>query len=451
MFFVQKGGTFEPPPKPVGEVFSERMKIFRNRVLKRLRTFTPIGHDEFLAYYGGRRLGVFTRAVESLKYEAVSRKDSYLTAFVKREKINFTKKKNPAPRVIQPRTPRYNVKVGCYLKPIEHDIYCAVGKVFGNTTIAKGLNALQRGILISGKWGRFKKPVGIGLDASRFDQHMSEAALKWEHSIYLALYRNDKFLAKLLRWQIENKGFGYCSDGKLKYNVNGCRMSGDMNTALGNCLIMCGLVWSFMADKQIDFEFINDGDDGMLIFEQCHYELVIDGLHAWFYEMGFTMQVEEPVFELEHVEFCQSRPVWTVDGYLMVRNPLTAVAKDVMCLKGLGNKVDFDDYFGVLGAGGLSLSGGIPIWQDFYSQMAHNKTPSVSHDKTAYETGFFMLAKSMTRKYKEIHPRTRCSFWLAYGIVPDHQIAIEADFRTFPFAWQCPEPESGLNYYPSWY
>lgn len=71
---------------------------------------------------------------------------------------------------------------------------------------------------------------------------MSVQALKWEHSIYNAMFRSDE-LAELLGWQLTNKGFARTTDGLIKYEVKGCRMSGDMNTALGNCMIMCALVY----------------------------------------------------------------------------------------------------------------------------------------------------------------------------------------------------------------
>ena len=70
----------------------------------------------------------------------------------------------------------------------------------------------------------------------KFDMHVSPAALAWEHSIYTSIFPRDKFLKKLLRWQMNNRGAGYCGDGSLKYSVTGKRFSGDMNTGLGNCL-----------------------------------------------------------------------------------------------------------------------------------------------------------------------------------------------------------------------
>ena len=119
-------------------------------------------------------------AVESLKVSPIEEKDSYLNAFVKCEKINRTAKLDPAPRIIQPRKPRFNVCLGRYIKPIEHAIYRAIDKVFGSPTVVKGMNATERGLLLARKWARFSDPVAIGIDAKRFDQHVSELYRDWE-------------------------------------------------------------------------------------------------------------------------------------------------------------------------------------------------------------------------------------------------------------------------------
>jgi hypothetical protein len=46
------------------------------------------------------------------------------------------------------------------------------------------------------------------------------------------------------------------------------------------------------------------------------------------------------------------------------------------------------------------------------------------------ESGFEFIARGMSRGYSEIHPGTRASFWLAWGIPPDQQEAIEAEYRS---------------------
>jgi len=110
-------------------------------------------------------------------------------------------------------------------------------------------------------------------------------------------------------------------------------MSGDMNTALGNCMLMCCLIMSYLNLKNIDYDFINNGDDAVLFMEKKH-ERLLDDLPEWFLNMGFTMVVEPPAYELEAVEFCQMRPIHLGgDDYTMVRNYPSSIAKDLVCLE----------------------------------------------------------------------------------------------------------------------
>jgi hypothetical protein len=322
VYLVQQDGVFTPPPKPQPDLFSARMQEFKSLLVKAC-TFTggfhQIPKQEFVDCYRGRRRTLYQQAADSLDVRPISRRDAELKTFVKAEKINFTAKQDPAPRVIQPRDPRYNVEVGRYLKKVEHTIYDGIAKVMTrksslgwNVTVNKGMNAKETAALIVGKFSKYRRPVAIGLDASRFDQHVSSTALRWEHSVYSDLFK-DKYLDKLLGWQIHNIGRAYCADGKVKYEVNGCRMSGDMNTALGNCVLMCGMVYSYMQSKGIKYDLINNGDDCVLIFEKDH-ERKLDDLSSWFHDMGFTMKVEDPVYTIEEIEFCQTQPVF--DGHI---------------------------------------------------------------------------------------------------------------------------------------
>ena len=66
-------------------------------------THSSISPGQFLDFYTGRRRSIYEGAVKSLEGLSVQRRDAYLKTFVKAEKINTTKKPDPAPRVIQPR------------------------------------------------------------------------------------------------------------------------------------------------------------------------------------------------------------------------------------------------------------------------------------------------------------------------------------------------------------
>lgn len=265
VFAVEVDGILVPPPAAdTASWRSVELGDFREFVSNHVGCQSPASYLEFLeCYKGDRRYQVYGRAIESLKTTSVEKRDALLTTFVKCEKINFTAKEDPAPRVIQPRTPRYNVEVGRYLKKLEKKIVRAVAEWYGGPTVIKGYNAHEAAEHLRSMWEEFEDPVAVGLDASRFDQHTGVDALRWEHSVYQACYkgRDAKHLAFLLKWQVENAGCARACDGRVKYSVSGCRMSGDMNTSLGNCLIMCALVSKLARTLGIRLRLANNGDD----------------------------------------------------------------------------------------------------------------------------------------------------------------------------------------------
>jgi hypothetical protein len=245
--FVSDGhGGFVPPPRPV--VFD--LEEYGERLLRKMPKFkAPISSDEFVRLYDGPKRKRYEAALIQLERNGLLERDGDVQLFIKDEKVCSWTKVDPAPRLISPRDPKYCIAVGRYIKPIEHLLYKAVARVWGETTIAKGLNFNDRGKLMEKKWASFRKPVAVGLDASRFDQHVSYRALQWEHSVYMRCFPSegrDGKLARLLRRQLNNKGVCYVDDHQVSYSHRGGRMSGDMNTALGNCLIMTGLVWEYL-------------------------------------------------------------------------------------------------------------------------------------------------------------------------------------------------------------
>jgi len=458
VFFVREAGQFVPPPLPKAGVIEKRLRSFASQLAKHLPSTTPIGRHEFANLYRGRRQKVYQQAAESLMTLGVQRRDSFIKPFVKAEKG----KPDSAPRVIQPRSPRYNVEVGRFLKPLEERIYEAIAGVWGEIVVMKGFNARAVARHLRAKWDKYRRPVAIGLDASRFDQHVSQFILTWEHSIWLKCFRNKSDrdeLARLLKWQLDNLGFGYCRDGTLRYRVSGCRMSGDMNTASGNCLIMCALVWAYAKVKGIQCSLVNNGDDCVVIMESRDRERFSVDLTVWFREMGFTMKVEDPVFDFESIEFCQSHPVSDGEGYVMVRG-LRGFVKDAYSLVPLRSSYMLHTWLASVGDAGMSLTGGIPIWQEYYaayqrmagaqSSKRRRRGARYTLDQSAFETGMMMSAIGMDRRYGHVTDLARYSFWLAFGITPDEQVAIEDVYRSYGSAvipalpGQEPQPCNGF-------
>lgn len=394
---------------------------------KRAVVVTPYTYDEFLGCYDGRRRHVYEKAVESLLTKPVSHEDSKVRPFVKAEKINLTAKPDPDPRVISPRNPRYGAALGVYIKKLEPIILDKVNRVFGSRTVFKGMNAVVQAQTLRGKWEKFRNPVALGLDASRFDQHVSINALMFEQRCY-NLFLRDKNASALLRHQISNRATGFCEDGRVKYSVEGSRCSGDMNTGLGNCLIMCAMVYEFLALHAIKAELLNNGDDCVLILEQEDLHK-LNGLEAFFFEKGFRVVFEEPVREFEKIEFCQTHPVWANGRWIMARDPRVCLAKDVATIKTFTSKKSWNTLRNSVAHCGAALGEGMPVFQSFYQCLGRGAGNRVDGDSSLKESGFGRLAAGLSwglDRVARITEDARVSFWVAFGIHPDLQVAIES-------------------------
>jgi hypothetical protein len=395
--------------------------------------------EQFCSYYKGSRKLRWERAMASLVAAPVEWKDSISRPFVKGETFDMEAKPDPAPRIISPRDPRYGAAVGVWIKPLEHRLYRAISEAWGapdepDPTVMKGYNATQVAAILRTKFDRYTHTAVIGLDASRFDQHVSVGALEWEHSVYLqsvpASERAE--LARLLKWQLHNMGIMYLPEGIVRYKVDGTRLSGDMNTALGNCLLMCAMVWAYAQHVGVRCSLANNGDDCSVFMDGADAARFRSGLTQYFLEMGFTMKVEPTVYEFEQLEFCQTKPVYTPTGWVMTRSPFVGSAKDSICKKPqVSNLVKgTSKWAAAVGEAGLSLCGGIPVFQEQYLYMLrHAPVPKRVQGFGDMESGFEYMAKGMRRRVTEISPATRASFWLAWGVTPDQQLAIESAYK----------------------
>lgn len=422
---VDTAGRLVRPPKPVPGAFTAKLGSIGRKLSKTVGYCHQWTRDEFVNSYTGPRRASYGRAAATLDSEPLSVRDSYLSTFVKAEKINCTLKPDPAPRVIQPRGQRYNIEVGRYLKPLEPLLMKAIDKLWGSPTAIKGYTVEKVAGILNDKRLKYKHPVFVGLDASRFDQHCSVDALSWEHSVYNDIFR-DPYLAELLRWQLLNRGTAYTSDGKVKYQVDGCRMSGDMNTSMGNYLIMSSLCYAFCADVGLDAELMNCGDDCVLIFESTDLHKLTT-LTPWFTRMGYTMKVEKPTEIMEEVEFCQMHPVRTSRGWVMVRRPDTVMTKDCCVVRGGMTVSKLQDWLGAQRDGGLALAGDVPILSSFYRAFPEKRSDMESDYAAPHK---FRAGK----QYGSITEESRYSFWLAFGLTPDDQLAIEEELEHFSFS-----------------
>lgn len=430
MYYCEVNGDFVAPPTVNGNLFNHRLSDFKKQILSKMRAPTKFFLHEVVETYTGRRRTIYENALKKLEQIGLSREDAKSIAFVKMELVNPTK----APRCIQPRAPAYNLSLGRYIKANEHRLYDAIKKVYGDgPTVMKGYNVQEIGAIAKGKWDSFSNPVAVGLDATKFDMHVSPQALAWEHSIYTSIFPGDKQLEKLLSWQMNNRGAGYCADGKLKYRVKGKRFSGDMNTGLGNCLIMCAMIHAYANERGVHVKLMNNGDDCVVIMEKKDLDKFNRGLDTWFLEMGFRMVAEEPVYELHNIEFCQMHPIVVNGVPRMVRNIWSSLRKDTMSTHPLTSHPLREKWCTAVGTGGLNLTGGIPIMQDFYQCYQRIGCMRVSNmlDDPTFATGMKLMSKGMAEHYQEPDAFTRVQIFEAWGITPDEQVALELHFQQY--------------------
>lgn len=435
VFYHKVGESFVPPAVPSLEVVLNHMKAFVDEFSECVTTTVPVS---LLVYpelnYRGRKLRIYQKARDNVLGRTWLPRFGELKTFIKHEKILMKCDKRLVPRVIQPRSPEYNVCVGRYIRQLEHRIYQMIDRLYGGPTVMKGLNCVQQGKAISDAWFATPRPVAVMLDAVRFDQHVSVPVLSWEHSIYKSFFPEvyQPELEWLLSKQLFNQGRILCPDGKIEYSTVGCRASGDMNTAMGNVLIMCAAVYGLLKKLGISARLINNGDDCCLIVDESVLDIVLSQLTPWFEELGFLIDIEGVVREPERICFCQTHPVFNGTRWVMVRDPTVALSKDATILRRWSNR-EFSAYVHELGIAGMAAYGDMPVWGEFYRCMSRSECGRISDGLRAHvrqpidESGLGRLAVNVNN-CGPVTDASRASFGLAFGIPPEVQRSIEEHY-----------------------
>nr|WTM05106.1 replicase [Luteovirus glycinis] len=426
VFTVGKGNEVVLPYKNKPGIFSN-LDYFRDSIVNKVgcpRTHTP---EELAATYHSGKRSLYNAAVQSLKKKAVERSDANVTAFLKMEKHLMSKK--IAPRLICPRNKRYNVELGRRLKFNEKKFMHAIDSTFESPTVLSGYDSFRVGKIIANKWSKFKRPVAIGVDASRFDQHVGVEALQWEHSIYNGAFK-DPILKELLHWQTENKIMLFVEDKILKFKVKGHRMSGDINTSSGNKLIMCGMMHYYFKTLGVKAELCNNGDDCVIICERKD-ENKFQHMHSWFKDYGFDMQIETPVYKIGQIEFCQSKPVKINGYYRMVRKP-ESISKDAHSLISMASAEDVKTFMSATAQCGMILNSGVPVLDAYHKCLFKaSGYKKVSQEAIERIVSFGTQDKLGLRKERVEEPITmdnRLSYWESSGVDPQTQVLVERYF-----------------------
>lgn len=324
--------------------FSKKLLL---SLFRRARKVQPMSREQL---YKTRSTHVKKRWKRAYNdHTPVERKDAYVKSFVKFEKYQQLGK---SPRIIQGRSPKYTFNLARYLVPIEHSVYSLKDPLNKFCRIfAKGRNAIQRADdLINMQ--KFNKNRFLCIDHSRFDSRVGKEHLGLCHWFY-QLFIKDSELERLLKMQIKNVGF---SRHGLFYKCIGRRMSGDIDTGLGNSIINYTVLRYIL--RKIDAVIYLDGDDSVVCFDEVDKVRVEKAL-GMLNETGFE-STWNFVDKIEDVEFCQAKILPRLGGYILARNPIRAISRMCYSL----NKPDAE-YFSTVCAGEMHSSSGVPIIYDF--------------------------------------------------------------------------------------
>lgn len=373
----------------------------------------------------------------------VTKKDATVKMFVKPERFNPEAKRNPDPRAIQFRNPKYCVALAQFLHPIEHHAYeisCASNKVIRSRNVAKGLNSCARAELLIKKSEAFEDPVYLGLDAARFDKHVSKEKLEIEHSVYLRS-NPDRMFRQLLSWQLINKCF---SNLGLVYKVRGRRMSGDMNTAVGNCVIMLiMLIAIFTIVLKVKWDCLDDGDDVIVIIERKDLNRVMSRLADLFLSFGMEIKIESVCSDIHEVVFCQSSIIEYRPGkHKFVRDWRKVISNALCGVNHWTNDTYRKRVLQAIGTCELVLNLSVPILQSFACAILRNVSGGRAVDLSLAPDGLqrrtYRDLKALGIAPDSIEPQPitlsgRSSFATAFGVSIEDQIAIERRLDAWTF------------------
>lgn len=386
-----------------------------------------------LSYSGALRRR-YLEAERSLRVDGpVTGADSYLRPFLKAEK-GCLETKAPKPRLIFPRSARYNLRLASRLKPFEHWLWGrltaqrffkgGVGRV-----VAKGLNPRQRANLVVKKFRALESCVVFEVDGKAWEAHVGPSQLRAEHEVYEAAFPGDQSLRRLLREQRKLRGKLPCG---AKFSREGGRASGDFNTGMGNSLIMLVVVVAALRSYNVPFDVLIDGDNALVFLRQCDSSRVLSTFAAHVLaNSGQEVLLDRPVTVIEEIRFGQSAPIslGTHRGWCMVRDYRKVLSGALSSHRWLREPRFALEWMRGVAACELSLARGVPVLQEWalgLQALLGGPAGVRAHPHADYFVMGAWLAD--VEASVPVCSETRESFERAFGLETEAQVLLEREF-----------------------
>lgn len=430
------------------------------RVLGRHMEAGPCRMEDIYAKYTGLKRARYERAHLNLtKQGGVIRKDqAHVKMFVKAEAYRVTDDKPfPDCRAIQYRSYEYTLLLASKIRPAEHKMYelsdvpgYGEGRIF-----AKNMNQRAKAEALRDMVYGLPGCKIICFDFSRFDAHVQRIILEYVEQVAWNTAVRDPELASILRMQLDNVGKHGRGENCIKYKVSGGRMSGDANTAGGNCIISATVLCAFMNQRGHRYRVLVDGDDSVVTYYGP--EIQQEEVETFVRKYGMVIGIESKPQTLEEIDFCQAHPI-QVDGvWTMVRNPMKILTKMGMTHHKDGPKAYVKRLLTTATCEGF-LAKGVPILQELCRayiircEAAMTKR-QLKRKYLKVETLSYRMQHLITHidDYRDVPVSmdTRVSFAKAFGIGVAEQIETEKRIRGWQFDVSTHRPGGGMH--PAWF
>jgi hypothetical protein len=379
------------------------MHYLRIRPPTKIKTYTP--QQVVLSKKPAKRKQ-YRQALISLSKYPLNNKDYIIKMFIKNERMDLKDPPKP-PRAIQSRTPRYNICYQQYTLAYSN-LWCTP---LYQRVCTKGLNQYEIADWIQYHWSQYDNPVADLLDHRFYDAKEHTLSLIYQN-MYMFLHFDDIDYLTLMQQRLSN----HCvTRNGIKYRVKGTRMSGEADTSDGNSTIndmMLAYVY-----RKVNHSRCLLGDDSVVI-HSCYDNVDLTLIQSY----GFQTKLSQ-VSQIESIEYCQCHPVKTINGWLMVRDPLRVISRGTVCINHSIKTVEmFKRWCRGVGECEYSCNAGVPVLQSFAKFMLR-----ATNDQPIYDEA--IEYHKISGKYNhQISDESRISFNNAFSITPQQQRGLEDYF-----------------------
>lgn len=368
----------------------------------------------------------YQRAVNNIKHRGLPKTRYNISAFVKVEKWDEAQLGKKAPRMIQYRHEETAAVYGRWVHNAEEALWQACDPD-GHPLFAKKMNSFTLAKTIVDAWNSFEDPMARLMDHSKFDACHTTDHIHIEMKWFRDMCGDQEELMQRLARQLYNNCY---SKNGIRYSAVGRKNSGELTTSSGGSLLnITTLVYmarSVLREWLVDImaglstacpvKFIINGDDSIMIYDRSNDRYMVDSV-PWY------TSVVERAYVLEHVEFCQTRPVQVrPDVWRMVRNPLRAISRASSSVKRYSDS-GWLRLVASMGMSEMACNDGVPVLQSFAAYLlaaARGSKPIVRELSHRYE-----LENVKRPKSRPIHDIARESFYRAWALGPAEQVDME--------------------------